>query len=80
MKSRYANADAEAFVALFWARRDPDLKSPQNEFKARIETLVKVADERFALRGIEDDGIRLGAEFDVRGKPASAPAPAARAR
>jgi GWxTD domain-containing protein len=41
--------EAEKFIALFWARRDPDLKTPQNEFRDRFMTLVKVADDRFAL-------------------------------
>ncbi len=44
-----SDAEAEKFVALFWARRDPDIKTPQNEFKDRFEALVKAADERFAL-------------------------------
>lgn len=43
--------EAAAFIALFWARRDPDLKTPQNEFKDRVEALVKFADERFGTRG-----------------------------
>jgi GWxTD domain-containing protein len=42
--------EAVQFIALFWARRDPDLKTPQNEFKDRIEALVKAADERFGMR------------------------------
>jgi len=46
-----SDADAEKFVALFWARRDPDIKSPRNEFKERFELLVKLADERFPLPG-----------------------------
>jgi GWxTD domain-containing protein len=41
--------EAEKFVALFWARRDPDIKTPRNEFRERFEALVKLADERFAM-------------------------------
>jgi GWxTD domain-containing protein len=44
-----SDQDAEKFIALFWAKRDPDLKTPQNEFRERFEYLVKLADERFAL-------------------------------
>ncbi len=44
-----SDADAEKFVALFWARRDPDLKTPENEFHERFDVLVKKADEIFAL-------------------------------
>jgi GWxTD domain-containing protein len=40
---------AEKFVALFWAKRDPDIKTPRNEYKERFDALVKLADERFAL-------------------------------
>ena len=43
------DADAEKFIALFWAKRDPDIKTPQNEFRERFEALAKLADERFAL-------------------------------
>ena len=44
-----SDQDAEKFIALFWARRDPDLKTPQNEFRERFEALVKKADELFPL-------------------------------
>ncbi|MFI5197298.1 MAG: GWxTD domain-containing protein [Thermoanaerobaculia bacterium] len=40
---------AEKFIALFWAKRDPDLKTPQNEFRERFDALVKIADEKFAV-------------------------------
>ena len=44
-----SDAEAEKFIALFWARRDPELKTPRNEFRERFDALVKVADERFAI-------------------------------
>ncbi len=44
-----SDQDAEKFIALFWARRDPDLKTPQNEFRERFDALVKKADELFPL-------------------------------
>ncbi len=44
-----SDQDAEKFIALFWARRDPDLKTPENEFRARFDTLVKKADDLFPL-------------------------------
>ena len=44
-----SDADAERFIALFWARRDPDLKTPQNEFRERFDFLVKKSDELFPL-------------------------------
>jgi GWxTD domain-containing protein len=44
-----SDQDAEKFIALFWARRDPDIKTPRNEYRERFDALVKLADERFAL-------------------------------
>ncbi|MGZ6988950.1 MAG: GWxTD domain-containing protein, partial [Thermoanaerobaculia bacterium] len=40
---------AEKFIALFWAKRDPDLKTPQNEYRERFDALVKNADDLFPL-------------------------------
>jgi GWxTD domain-containing protein len=48
-KKLASDADAEKFIALFWAKRDPDLKTPQNEFRERFDILVKKADELFPL-------------------------------
>ena len=56
-----SDQEAEKFIALFWARRDPDLKTPENEFRERFEALVKKADELFPL------GRRRGA-LTERGK------------
>ena len=44
-----SDQDAEKFIALFWARRDPDLKTPENEFRERFDALVKNADDLFPL-------------------------------
>jgi len=46
-KSIKTDAEASAFVDLFWARRDPTPATPQNEYKERFDTSVKYADERF---------------------------------
>ncbi len=53
--------EGDKFVALFWARRDPDIKTPQNEFRQRFDVLVAKADELFKL------GSRRGA-LTERGK------------
>jgi len=48
------DADAKAFVDLFWARRDPTPDTPANEFRANFDARVKYADEHFnetKLRG-----------------------------
>src|SRR4051812_46801603 len=46
-KSIHEDADAKAFVALFWARRDPTPDTPRNEYREKIEQLVGFADENF---------------------------------
>ena len=60
-KNVATDADAEKFIALFWAKRDPDIKTPENEFRERFDALVKLADEGFTL------GRRRGA-LTERGK------------
>jgi GWxTD domain-containing protein len=42
------DADAKAFVDLFWARRDPTPGTPANEYQADFEQRVKYADEHFS--------------------------------
>ena len=60
-KKTASDQDAKKFIALFWARRDPDLKTPENEFRERFDALVKKADDLFPL------GRRRGA-LTERGK------------
>ncbi len=42
------DAEAKHFIDLFWARRDPNLDSPLNEFKAEFDGRVGYADENFS--------------------------------
>ena len=46
-KSIKTDAEATAFVDLFWARRDPSPATPRNEFKENFDTAVKYADDHF---------------------------------
>ncbi|MFN2239566.1 MAG: GWxTD domain-containing protein [Thermoanaerobaculia bacterium] len=41
------DAEAEAFVSLFWARRDPSPATPENEMKRAFDQRVELADQRF---------------------------------
>jgi GWxTD domain-containing protein len=41
------DAQAEAFVNLFWARRDPSPATPENEMKQAFDQRVELADQRF---------------------------------
>ncbi len=43
------DGEADRFVQLFWAKRDPDLKTPVNEFKIAFDQRVKEADQLFSL-------------------------------
>ncbi|HSP93124.1 MAG TPA: GWxTD domain-containing protein [Thermoanaerobaculia bacterium] len=49
--SRVGNdADAEKFIAMYWAKRDPTPATPQNEFKEGVMRRIAAADEQFKLR------------------------------
>ena len=43
-----SDAEAQAFIDLFWARRDPTPDTPRNEFKEDFEARVLFADKNFA--------------------------------
>lgn len=60
---------AQQFVDLFWAKRDPTPSTPQNEFREAFEERVKYADDHFKqgrTRGAMTD---LGKIFIVLGPP-----------
>jgi GWxTD domain-containing protein len=42
-----SEGEAERFIELFWAKRDPDLLTPLNEFLQDFELRVEAADEAF---------------------------------
>src|SRR3954469_12226370 len=46
-KALQTDADADAFIALFWARRDPTPATPRNEFREEFEARTKSADDNF---------------------------------
>lgn len=69
-KTLTTDDQAKAFIALFWARRDPTPATPQNEFKADFDARVTAADQYFAegtLRGAMTD---RGKALILYGKPA----------
>jgi GWxTD domain-containing protein len=63
------DADAERFIELFWARRNPDPASTFNPFRAEFESKVRYAEDNFSY------GSRSGAASDrakvliLMGKP-----------
>jgi len=68
-KSVATDADAETFLALFWAKRDPDLKTPANEFRLRFEKLVATADETFKTPRVRGALTERGKAFILIGPP-----------
>ncbi|HEY0787938.1 MAG TPA: GWxTD domain-containing protein [Thermoanaerobaculia bacterium] len=72
------DADAEKFVDLFWARRDPTPGTARNEWKEAFEKRASVADERFThgknKGSLTDRGkifLLLGAPTRVSGSDAA---------
>ncbi len=64
-----SEGEAKAWVELFWARRDPDLNTPINEFKLDFEQRVAAADKLFTSekrRGALSD---RGRALIVLGRP-----------
>ena len=47
-KAIKTDADADKFIALFWARRDPTPGTPRNEFREDFDARVAAADQNFA--------------------------------
>ena len=68
--------DREEFQKIFWARRDPDLETPANEYRTEYETTKADVDTRYRVSGragsATDCGrvyILLGAPDDVKREP-----------
>jgi GWxTD domain-containing protein len=64
--------EADEFIALFWAKRDPTAGTPANELRDEFETRVTLADEHFTTKrtrgAMTDRGralIVLGPPFNV---------------
>jgi len=69
-KSIKTDEEAKAFVDLFWARRDPTVGTPRNEFKEEFDARVDYADKNLAtnkkIRGSVTD---RGKVFVLYGQP-----------
>lgn len=70
-KKLASDAEAEKFIALFWARRDPDGQAPSNGFRSRFEQLVKLADEKFSISTHRGALTERGRMFILVGPPRS---------
>lgn len=69
-KAEYArltsDAQAEAFIELFWAKRDPNLKTVPNEFKLDFEARVQAADNQFSFE--KGSGEKVAGSTTDRGR------------
>jgi GWxTD domain-containing protein len=70
-KSVKKDADAKAFIDLFWARRDPTPATPENEFKADFDRRVEYANAQFGQARKKGALTDRGRVFIVLGPPYS---------
>jgi GWxTD domain-containing protein len=68
-KTLRTDAEAQAFVDLFWARRDPTPATPVNEFRQEFEERVKFADEQFTQARKKGSMTDRGQIYIVLGRP-----------
>jgi GWxTD domain-containing protein len=64
-----ADAEAQAFIDLFWAKRDPDLKTLPNEFKLDFEQRVAAADKMFSTDKVKGSMTDRGRVLILLGMP-----------
>lgn len=63
------NADAAEFQKIFWARRDPNLDTPENEFQAEYVKLVAEVDTKFKVAGRSGSQTDCGRIYILLGAP-----------
>ena len=68
-KSLKDKSDRLEFQKIFWARRDPDLASPENEYQAEYEKVRSEADQRYRVAGAAGSTTDCGRTFILLGKP-----------
>ena len=67
-----ADAEAERFIELFWARRNPDPNAAFNAFRAEFEAKVRYADEHFGYTGRRGALSDRGRVLILMGRPVGA--------
>jgi GWxTD domain-containing protein len=68
-KSLNSDSQAQAFIDLFWARRDPSPATPRNEYREQFDLIVKTADEQFKETGTRGSLTERGKLFILLGSP-----------
>jgi len=61
--------DRQEFQKIFWARRDADLATPENEFQAEFQAARATADQKFRVAGLAGSTTDCGRTFILLGKP-----------
>jgi GWxTD domain-containing protein len=74
-----SDAEADSFIELFWARRDPTPGTPQNEYRNDFEVAVKAADAQFSYRHVRGSMTDPGRILLLFGPPTHAKRTTARA-
>src|SRR5690349_990351 len=69
-KSVKTDADAKAFIDLFWARRDPTPGTPANEFRDEFNARVDYSDRQFTEQKKKGSLTPRGQTLIVLGPPA----------
>ena len=62
-------SDRDEFQKIFWARRDPNLETPQNEFQEEYTRARAEADTQFKVAGTRGSETDCGRVFILLGKP-----------
>lgn len=68
-KKLSTESEAENFVALFWAKRDPTPGTPRNEFKERCEMLASIADKDYSNEKVKGSITDRGKVLLLLGPP-----------
>lgn len=63
------DADAKAFIDLFWARRDPTPDTPENEARQQFEARIAEADKRYGIRKTPGSQTDRGVAYALLGQP-----------
>ena len=61
--------DVAEFQKIFWARRDPDLETPVNEYQAEYQKARAEADSRYRIAGTPGSQTDCGRVFILLGPP-----------
>ncbi|MGD1147189.1 MAG: GWxTD domain-containing protein [Thermoanaerobaculaceae bacterium] len=66
-----SDSEAQAWIELFWAKRDPDLNTIENEYKQDFDLRVTAADKMFSMEKIKGSMSDRGKVLILMGKPLS---------